>query len=273
MSELKHYGVKGMKWGVRRTPEQLGRHTIPKGTKMYRTTANSNESLSGNKYVTFVDVDRDLYRGEYATEILKNAGNKSWASDDVYEKEYDLNEDLNIPSRAEVKSIIKDALEKNFDKVAKETAKASLETYLNAFEPTMLNFEIDDAIGNEDFFTDSVAYGKRYMKEYSSRLRNMSITEAFVEVTGSFGLSKNNRDMVVDELKRRGYNAMVDEAGVGSTIAGKQGIEPLIIFDGSKSLTETNSRVVSDKEQLEATKRYNKWYYEVNSEYDPDEEW
>ena len=27
---LKHYGVKGMKWGVRRTPEQLGHHAITK---------------------------------------------------------------------------------------------------------------------------------------------------------------------------------------------------------------------------------------------------
>lgn len=30
MGELKHYGVKGMKWGVRRTPEQLGRRNIRK---------------------------------------------------------------------------------------------------------------------------------------------------------------------------------------------------------------------------------------------------
>ena len=28
--ELKHYGVKGMKWGIRRTPAQLGHKTKPK---------------------------------------------------------------------------------------------------------------------------------------------------------------------------------------------------------------------------------------------------
>lgn len=29
-SELRHYGVKGMKWGVRRTPEQLGHKRVAK---------------------------------------------------------------------------------------------------------------------------------------------------------------------------------------------------------------------------------------------------
>lgn len=32
-SELKHYGVKGMKWGVRRTPEQLGHKRLAKSAK------------------------------------------------------------------------------------------------------------------------------------------------------------------------------------------------------------------------------------------------
>lgn len=34
---LKHYGVKGMRWGVRRTPEQLGHRKISKGTRIYKT--------------------------------------------------------------------------------------------------------------------------------------------------------------------------------------------------------------------------------------------
>lgn len=32
-SELKHYGIKGMKWGVRRTPEQLGHKRLAKSAK------------------------------------------------------------------------------------------------------------------------------------------------------------------------------------------------------------------------------------------------
>lgn len=38
MNEIEHYGVKGMKWGVRRTPEQLGHYrekALKKSNKRY----------------------------------------------------------------------------------------------------------------------------------------------------------------------------------------------------------------------------------------------
>lgn len=39
ISELSHYGIPGMKWGVRRTPEQLGRK---KSRKELRRSFNKN---------------------------------------------------------------------------------------------------------------------------------------------------------------------------------------------------------------------------------------
>ena len=33
MNSLTHYGIKGMKWGIRRTPEQLGRRRSGKGSE------------------------------------------------------------------------------------------------------------------------------------------------------------------------------------------------------------------------------------------------
>lgn len=32
LEDMLHFGIKGMKWGVRRTPEELG-HKIPHSTK------------------------------------------------------------------------------------------------------------------------------------------------------------------------------------------------------------------------------------------------
>ena len=64
MSELMHYGVLGQKWGVRRTPEQLGRKRIKAGTNMCRVSV-SKDGISGNgpTYVTYLKVDRDKYKG------------------------------------------------------------------------------------------------------------------------------------------------------------------------------------------------------------------
>lgn len=102
VKDIYHYGVLGMKWGVRRTPEQLGHHKISKGTTMYRTTANAGESMFGSKYVTYLPPDRDLYRGGYSNKIRENAGKGPNAK--VYEKQYMLKEDLNIPSRKTLQS-------------------------------------------------------------------------------------------------------------------------------------------------------------------------
>ena len=55
--ELKHYGIKGMKWGVRRTPEQLGhykksmlKNMIKDGTISTRVNAQKqNRHILGHK--------------------------------------------------------------------------------------------------------------------------------------------------------------------------------------------------------------------------------
>lgn len=55
-NELKHYGVKGMKWGIRRTPAELGRRASPKHRDVTDRTdyavkrvANERKKLS-NRY-------------------------------------------------------------------------------------------------------------------------------------------------------------------------------------------------------------------------------
>lgn len=98
---LEHYGILGMKWGIRRTPEQLGHHKIKKGTTMYRVTPKKNEKMSGKMYVTYLPPDRDFYRGSYLSGLRKQYG----LSDDkeMYENTYNTTEELNIPSRKVLK--------------------------------------------------------------------------------------------------------------------------------------------------------------------------
>lgn len=64
---------------------------------------------------------------------------------------------------------------------------------------------------------------------------------------------------VINILKKQGYNAMVDEGGVGTNSTGREGYEPLIVFDSSKSLTRNETKVIDDATQKSADKEYRKW--------------
>lgn len=119
-SELEHYGILGMKWGVRRTPEQLGHHKIPKGTKMYRVSAETKRDITGSTYVTYLPPDRDLYRGSYSKVLQKH---QTGGQDSrMKETEYELTEDLNIPSRDELRKAYANAMSDN--KIKKAACQA-----------------------------------------------------------------------------------------------------------------------------------------------------
>lgn len=71
---LMHYGVKGMKWGVRRTPAQLG-HRPSSRRRKSSATAKGRKRLSGmtKKKVTKKTVTRRKKAAEFSDEDLERA--------------------------------------------------------------------------------------------------------------------------------------------------------------------------------------------------------
>lgn len=65
MDELYHYGVKGMKWGVRRTPKQLG-HDSDKSIKKQR-----EKDVKNRRKLSDFDLDRKINRLKKERELLK----------------------------------------------------------------------------------------------------------------------------------------------------------------------------------------------------------
>lgn len=91
-TELMHHGIKGMHWGVRRTPEQLdrlsGRHETKEEKKERKQAVKRRRSMSDDelrKRIARLQLEReykslndaDVARGKkFVSEILSSAGKK-----------------------------------------------------------------------------------------------------------------------------------------------------------------------------------------------------
>lgn len=299
---LYHHGIKGMRWGIRRyqnkdgtltpegkqrlaekgirTEENLSDKIIPKGTKMYRVTAYEKDTTeTASKYVSYIDVDRKLYKS--GMDIKRYAGKDP--KSDVYEHEFELKEDLNVPSLTTVRQVEKQVLANKARK--QEVGKAYVETLMSAYGSvpikeisTIANIanQMEKASKSEvklkQLYSDLAKKYGNFMaqiyidnaSQYNESVKMMSNVSDLLTVEQSLGRAANTKSDIIKELQKRGYNAMYDNASIGVPSDGKyskhqEGVEPLIIFDAEKSLDEIKVNKVSYAEQKKSDKDYLEW--------------
>lgn len=103
-----------MKWGIRRTPEQLGykvrrqahdltAKTIPAGTKCFRIATKDDPGVSHGKdtYIAYLPVDRANIRS-ISPWLMSVRGE---TLDKAYEREYEITKDIKVASYEEVAAI------------------------------------------------------------------------------------------------------------------------------------------------------------------------
>lgn len=283
---LAHHGIKGQQWGVQNGPpypldpkehakvvkksnKQIKRsrklakkgirdqflnqeHVIPAGTKVYRTTSDPNEPAGGHKYVTYLDEDRNFYRGSIGTVRRFGKSEEEQSKIKSYEVEYELNEDLRIPSRDE---LIKTGSELMLnDKSFRDRVKELREDYVVR---SQLELDINTPINKlskeqQKIYKETIDSIKPSFDDFYNNISNVSLYYVYGQVAMSLALGDDVRTKLFDTLKNKGYNAIMDENNVAYLGSNNGNYAPMIIFDGNEQVMNRTSTTELSRDEEKA---------------------
>ena len=179
---LKHYGVKGMKWGVRKDRTSSERvMVLKKGESLHHVSSNQKLELKKRHplYTSFTEKDRALYRGSYAEDLMFRDN-----LDKAMEYELTAVKDLVAPSKEKAIREFIDLHKNDTDilqRMAEDRTKSSIFLSLAkhfGFDPKNRNYnkykrELEDPKKQERAFEDFaafLAFSKESRQKYFARL-------------------------------------------------------------------------------------------------------
>lgn len=292
-SSLSHFGILGMRWGIRRFQNYDGTLIRKKGKKAGYVSSKKYKDTEGGRRQQ--RIDQLAYQGKRAnelrdahtipvgTEIYRTTStetespdgikyisysepdrdhyNAGWIrqmgkTDTAYEHIYELSEDIKVPSRKEAFDVVSDTLTKN-PKLTEKTVKSWIDMVMPEGSEDRYYAGLDL---NTDEYSDKVF--NKFVLDSVKEFNNKPKDDRAFQAMQTFGTNPDLRSRVIKELKGRGYNGMTDEAGVGGRNGWqREGIDPVIVFDG-KILKETSKHEISPDEEKKALDRYRKLPYE-----------
>lgn len=252
-NELYHYGIKGMKWGVRKkyptgslTKEQqrkithvieydrygqIGSErpkryrkkfekyiktehpTISAGTEMQHISISKNIALKSRQFYVAHD-EQD--------KIMYKAFLSKWHGEGKhYVHDYILKEDLKIPSQYENARLLNEAMEKaGFSKSVSTITSAYYRSYPKVHE--------------------------QVVKEHGGKIRNWDVVNMFNTLCTHPEIFKTDVGKEYKKtLEKNGYNAIVD---FNDSYANRAAVDPIILLNGKKSLAKVRVSELSEED-------------------------
>lgn len=231
---IRHHGIKGQKWGVRRFQNEDGTlteagkaryetvspgpsdyYTVKKGTRTQRYTTNANETGNHRKYVTYTDNDNEIYDSFYPKAIADY--NLSPAGDNpdvrIYKVANTLVKDIKVANA--------DAYMSTFIEMYADKSVRDLNPYMRYNDPRTFM----EKILGKDASLDRI------------KAANMeNIDAARKSFDRDLTLNGKTAADFLDRMRNKGYDAIEDQ--YSKRIDGTDG--PLIVLDPQKTLRQTS---------------------------------
>ena len=121
---IAHFGVKGMKWGVRKKKDVINSsdRTIKRGTEIQNVSSKKLDMSKNNRlYSAYTSYDKNAYVDIMANFMYDRKG---------YKNTFLLKKDIKVPSDRKATEIFMDTVRQNPNQVAKDMAKAYNATHV-----------------------------------------------------------------------------------------------------------------------------------------------
>lgn len=264
---LKHYGVKGMRWGVRHIKPKNGSSKgkrrigwdddilVSKGTKAYRISTSNKENAS-RLYVTVDQNDRNFYKGTWGRAMRTSAGTAK-KDDTLYENIYKTKKDLVSPSAAKRQKYAAD-ISKDPD-VVDEIARNKIRKWLcNKHKLSWSEAKAVAARAELDKNKSYLELFERSRKQIAADINQSTDDYKAVRVLSNMGGSDIIKKKYGERVAKEGYNMIVDDHG--ADFAGNRQMvnSPLIVLNVEQTLKQIGSNKLSIYDERKALQTYSK---------------
>ena len=171
---LVHFGVLGMRWGVRKEQGSSKKVSLDKGTKIQRI-GSKGEGLEGMKYVSFTKSDNDFYKDMFL-------------------------DDNKVTMKMKAKeAIITPTQQEAVNQLIKSLSKMPMDDVVSAIKPLTV-FKMEKSIR------------KQLEKAFTGDEKSKDKTAVFIEEKLYKDELASIKKRYFSDLSKQGYNAIIDRS-------------------------------------------------------------